>query len=117
VSPPGVFSLNTKRLNGNVWAAERALLVKGYKTDYLPKARQEGDRVARLLRRAVGHAVDVSPMLVVVAERLTIKAQPPDVSVVSLQGVRRWLLKQSPCLSAAEVIAVAGKAHRPETWH
>jgi hypothetical protein len=116
VGPPGVFSLNTKRLNGNVWVAERVFLVKGNRTDYLSKARQEGERVARLLTRAVGHAVDIRPMLVIVAERVTIKAQPPDVSVVSLQGVRRWLLTQSARLSAAEVISIAGKAHRPETW-
>ena len=49
IGPAGVFTLNTKRLNGRVWIAGNAFLVNGVKQTYLQNSRLEAARAAKLL--------------------------------------------------------------------
>ena len=112
----GVFSLNAKNLSGTVWVAERALLHNGHRTDFLPKARQEASRVSKLLSRALGRPVPVRGVLVVMCERISIKAEPADVKIVTRSRVAKWLGEQPLRLSRHEAIEIAGKAHQPATW-
>lgn len=116
IGPGGVFSLNTKNLTGKVWVAERTLLHNGRKTDYLPKARREGERVAGLLSTAVRWPVAVRPVVVVICDDFTVKAQPPDVSVVARRRITPWLTAQPAVLDAHQVFAIAAAADRPDTW-
>ncbi len=115
VGSPGVFSLNTKNLTGKVWVAERALLHNGHKTDFLPKARREAERVSRSLG-AAGVPVAVHPVLVLMCDDYRMKAQPLDVAVVRRRELRRWLERQPIRLSPQEVEAVRAVAVRAETW-
>jgi hypothetical protein len=116
IGPGGVFTLNTKNLTGKVWVAERVFLHNGHRTDYLPKAHREGERVARLLDAATGHPVTVTPVLVVMADEFVVKAQPSDVVVLRRRELVRWLRAQPRMLDHAAVLRVGAKAHRPETW-
>lgn len=116
VGPGGAFSLNTKKLTGKVWVAERAFLHNGHRTDYLPKSRSEAERVARLLGAALGHPVRVRAILVVICDELTIKAQPVDVAVVARRLIRDWLVRQPRIFTTHEIIEIGTKASRPEVW-
>ena len=116
VGPPGVFALNTKYLNAKVWVGERAVLVNGQRTEFLSKSRAEGRRVAATLQRAVGHPVAVTPLLVVICDRLTVKAQPADVQVLRRVDLLRWLERRSVSIAATEVRSLGAAAARSATW-
>lgn len=112
----GVFSLNTKNLTGKVWVAERAFLHNGHKTDYLPRARREGERVAKRLTAATGSPVGVRPVLVVICDDFMVRAQPSDVSVVARRRIVRWLAAQPAVLDRHHAFAIAAAADRPDIW-
>ena len=116
IGPPGVFSLNTKtHIGKNVWVAERAFMVNGTKTDYLRNSRSEAKRASKLLS-GCGLPVTVHPIIVVIAAKLTVKAQPPDVSVVGRRGLVRWLVQQRPILTSQTVQKIYGHARMDTTW-
>jgi hypothetical protein len=77
IGPAGVFTVNTKNHSGQaVWVAGRTLMVAGKKTRHLYNAAFEASRASKLLSAAVGAAVDVTPMVVVVDPKsLTIRVQ------------------------------------------
>ncbi len=112
----GVFSMNAKHLSGRVWVGEHALLVNGRRTDYLAQAHREGRRVSACLSRAIGYHVPVRAVVVVICDEFTVKHQPEDVDVVGRKGLASWLRAQPRVLSRAEILSIAGVAHRPETW-
>ena len=116
VCPAGVFTLNTKNLRGKVRVSPRTLRVNGSRKDFLPKARAEAERAARLLGAALGRPVAVRGVLVIIADEFEIKELPEDVHVGSPRGVKRWLLDLPPALTSREVTEIAGVAHKPETW-
>ncbi len=116
MGPGGVFSLNAKHLRGRVWVGERAVLVNGRRTDYLPKARREASRVSACLTRALGRSVPVRAVLVVICDEFIVKQQPGDVDVVARRRLAAWLRARPETMTRADVVAIAGKAHRPETW-
>jgi hypothetical protein len=117
IGPPGVFSINTKHHpGGKVWVAERAIMLNGRKLDYLPKARAEGRRVSAALRTALGRPVTVTPMLVVMCERLVVKAQPLDVPVVRRVDLLRWLGQRPVSMRPDDVADIREVALRPLTW-
>jgi hypothetical protein len=117
IGPPGVFSINTKRHpRGKLWVAERVIMLNGRKLDYLPKARSQGRRVAAALRGALGRPVTVTPMLVVMCERLVVKAQPPDVPVIRRADLLRWFGQRPVTLRPDDVADVREVALRPSTW-
>jgi hypothetical protein len=116
VGPGGVFVLNTKNLTGNVWIAERAFLHNGRKTDYLRAAKREGQIATDRLTLAAGLTVSAVPVLVVFADRITLKASPPDVRIVEGPHIRRWLERQAAVLAPDQARAVAKAADDPSTW-
>ena len=84
IGPAGVFSLNTKyHPNANVWVAGETFLVNGQRQDYVRASRAEGRKVARLLTRACGFEVEVTPVIAVVgaADGFKVKEQPAGVVV------------------------------------
>jgi hypothetical protein len=103
VGPGGVFSLNTKNLSGSVWVAERAVRVNYKPTDYLSKANWEGKQVSRRLSAAAGVPVRARPVIVVIADRLTVKAQPATVTVVGRRRITAWLQTQPSRLDETEI--------------
>ena len=117
IGPPGVFSMNTKNhLGANVWVAEHVFMVNGQKQPYLRNSRSEGSRASKVLTRACGFTVNVQPVIVVMANRLTIKSQPPDVFVVGRKRVTRWLQKRQRIYTAERIASVYAAARNPSTW-
>jgi hypothetical protein len=116
IGPGGVFTVNTKNLTGTVEVSERACRHNGYRTDYLPKSSHEARRAAKLLSAAVGRDVQIRPVLAVVVDDLIVNAMPPDVTVLRVGGLTRWLKSEPIVLNARDVIEIGGAATKPATW-
>jgi len=117
IGPPGVFTINTKNHpKGKVWVADRTVRLNGHPTDYLRNSLYEAKRASSYLSAACGLPVDVHSLIVVMAASLTIKAQPPDVTVVARKRIAKWLLSRPPVLSADQVEHVNEYARRSTTW-
>ena len=112
----GVFCLNTKHLRGHVWVGQRALLVNGKPTDFLPKATAEGRAVRARLSKAAGRDIEVTPTLVFVTDELTIRERPGDVAVFDVGSIREWLEHQASVWSPEEAYSVVLAADQPATW-
>jgi hypothetical protein len=119
IGPAGVFTVNTKNHSGqSVWVAGQIMMVAGKKQRHLYNASHEAERAAKILTRAVNHAVDVRGVVVVVAPKsLTIREPPAGVAVVTDTQLLRWLRGLPPTLSPQQVASIAAVAARPGTWH
>lgn len=117
IGPPGVFTLNTKNHHrSKVWVADRSIRVNGQPTDYLRNSRFEAKRASELLAAVCGVPVDVHPLVVVMDAELTIKAQPPDVTVVGRKRIVKWLSSRPPILGVDQVEVIYGFVRRDTTW-
>ncbi len=113
----GIFSINTKNLSGKVWVAPRSMYYNQYRTNYLPKTRQEADRVAeRLQRRGLATNVRVTPVLALFCTKMTIKEMPSDVFVVRAEHLASWLTSRPPVMAAEDARRIAVAADDPKTW-
>ncbi|VXB41566.1 Nuclease-related domain-containing protein [Arthrobacter sp. 9AX] len=119
VGPAGVFTVNTKNHSGQpVWVAGRTLMVAGKKTRHLYNAAFEASRASKLLGAAVGTAVDVTPVVVVVDPKsLTIRSQPEQVVVVRDRQLLQWLGRRRRELGPSEMGRIAAAAVLASTWH
>jgi hypothetical protein len=119
VGPAGVFTVNTKNHSGQtVWVAGRTLMVAGKKTRHLHNAAFEASRASKLLSAAVGAAVDVTPMVVVVNPKsLTIRSKPEQVVVVRDSQLLAWLKRCKRRLGPSEVGKIAAAAVLARNWH
>ena len=117
VGPAGVFTVDTKNLNGKVWVASRSIRHNGHPTSFLHAAIAEAERASRLLSTALGRPIDVHPVLAILADEWTIKERPTDVFVAAPHWVTDWLLRQPGVLSPAEVAAICAIAANSSTWH
>lgn len=117
IGPGGIFTLNTKHHGGKkVWIHTNAFKVSGQSQPYLSKSRGEAKRATRLLTRACGFEVPVQPMIVVIADEITIKGQPEDVIVASPRKAVRRLTEQPARLDPPQVAAIYEMARRSTTW-
>jgi hypothetical protein len=117
IGPTGVFTINTKNHSGQrVWVAGTTFMVAGRKTRNIHAARDEGERAQRLLREAAGFAVPVRSLIVVNAEKLTIKSQPA-VPVLRFAQARTWITRQPVVLTDDAVRYVTSVAEERSTWH
>ncbi|MEQ4209835.1 nuclease-related domain-containing protein [Actinopolymorpha sp. B17G11] len=67
IGPGGILTINTKHHRGaHVKAGREVIFVRGQPTAYAAKALGEARRAAKLLSRAHGRPVEVSPLVVVV---------------------------------------------------
>jgi hypothetical protein len=119
IGPGGVFSLNTKNHSGkSVWVHTKALKVNGLShNEYLRASRSEARKAGRLLSAASAFPVEVTGVIVVLADRLTIKGMPPETPVVGRKMITDWLRSQPQCLTVSEIEAIYAAARRPATWH
>jgi hypothetical protein len=116
VGPAGVFTVNAKNLTGKVWVGPGEVRHNGHKTDYMRKARYEASRASKLLTAAVGAPVTARPVLAILADDWTARGSSDEVFVGSPRGVKDWLRRLPPVLTAHEVAAIAAAAAKPETW-
>jgi hypothetical protein len=116
IGPGGVFVLNTKNLTGNVWIGERAILHNGRRTDFLRASKRESQVAIERLSLAADRPVIAVPVLVILADKVTVKAEPAEVRVVEGAKIRRWLERQATVLAPDQAAAIAKVADDPSTW-
>src|SRR5438477_4268030 len=117
IGPGGVFTLNTKNHSrGKVWVAQNSFLVNGQKTDYLRNSRYEAKRAAKLLSAACTFNVTVTPIIVVMASSLNVKAKPEGVEVVARKQIVKWLSRRPVTLTPEAVDRIFAQARRDVTW-
>jgi hypothetical protein len=117
IGPAGSFSLNTKNhCRGHVTVYADGVVVNRRQTRYLEASRSEARKVSRILERVVGYPVDVTPVVVVIADSFAPKEQPVDVRVVARKRKRQWFEALPKILDAETVEGVYAAARRPETW-
>ena len=119
IGPAGVFSVNTKyHPDANVWVAGGTFLVNGQRQDYVRASRAEGRKVARLLTRACGFEVEVTPVIAVVgaADGFKVKEQPAGVVVCTRRRIVDWLRSQPPKLGSGTVEAIYSVGRLRSTW-
>ena len=126
VGPPGLVSINTKHhRTGKLYLDGDQLVLNGHRTDYVPKARREADRVTRLLQATLaahGHIelagrVSVRPLLVIVGGRLMTDRWPAGVTVVMTSTLIHAVRAFPTALDPDEVAAVYELARRSTTWN
>lgn len=108
IGPGGVFTLNTKNHSGQpVWVAGRTLMVAGKKQRHIPNAVHEAARAAKLLTTALGEAVAVTGVLVLVEPKsLTVREKPADVVVLTSGQLLRWLNRRGPVLTPEQIAGI-----------
>ncbi|MCX7522559.1 nuclease-related domain-containing protein [Microbacterium sp. STN6] len=118
IGPAGVFTMNAKFHDGaRVWVGHRTMLVNGQPTDHIRNSRHEGSHAAKLLSDAVGTAVPVQPLVVLVGSReITFKQRPKHVTVLSDRALVGWLRRQRP-VPGFDAAGVRHVAEHPSTWH
>ena len=117
IGPPGVFSLNTKHLTGKVTVDARAIRQNGHRTDFLRQAEREAETVRARLGAALGHPVQVEPMIVLMGCELERRGHPEGIWVVARRRIPRWFLKRSQVrLPRAEVLEIERAARSADTW-
>ena len=118
IGPAGVFTINSKYHRGkSVWVGGDNVRIGGGKPNHVYESRSEVKAVRRLLTAACGYPVEVQGLVAVVCERLTIKEQPRDVTVIGRRDLDAWLKKQpDDRLTPTQVMAIYERARRSTTW-
>ena len=91
-------------------------MVSGQKTSYLRNSTFEAKRATKLLTAACGFSVPVEPVIVVMAEKLTIKARPIGVHVVARKQVTKWLKSRPATLTPEGIAEIYQQARSSATW-
>jgi hypothetical protein len=117
VGPSGVFTVNTKNHSRcKVWVAQNSFLVNGQKTDHLRNSRHEAQRATKLLSAACMFNVNVTPIIVVMASSMKVRAQPEGVEVVGRKRIVTWLSRRPVALTPEVVDRIFEVARRNTTW-
>lgn len=118
VGPGGVFTINAKHHPGAaIWVGGDTLLVNGQRQPYVRNARHEAERAGRLLTAACGHPVHVGALIVLVnADKVEVKNQPADVSVVPQRRLAGWLRRHGEIHPPETVESIFAVARRSTTW-
>ncbi|WP_345042098.1 nuclease-related domain-containing protein [Georgenia daeguensis] len=118
MGPGGVFTINTKHHRGaSLWVTGGTFLVNGAKQPYIRASRFEGERAARLLSRACGFQVPVTPLIVPVGcRKLTIREDPDGVSVVTPEKLPIWLGKHPDVIPPQQLRIILERARISTTW-
>lgn len=118
IGPPGIFTINTKNHpRASIWVHHDTVKVNGSNHPYVRNSRNEARRVQRLLANGLGWTPPVAGIVVVLADKLTVKSQPGDgVWVVGSRRVAGWVRRQGQVLSPEHVQQVYAVARRSTTW-
>lgn len=116
-APRGVFTVNSKHHpRAKVTVHPRTVYVAGHTKPYLAKARGEAARASRLLTRATGLHVPVTPVLAIRAHSATIRSgRPSDVEI----WTRRFgtqLRRRPPLLDPEQLTGIADAVVNAATW-
>ncbi len=119
LGPGGIFTINTKNHSGRkIWVGGGTFLVDGFKHDHMRNSLHEAERASRLLSRATGRPVTVTPLIVVVnPASITMGRKSPRVTVLPSSALKRWLVKRPRSLSDRAVAHFSMFAEERSTWH
>ena len=117
IGPGGVFTVNTKNhLGQRVSATSRGIWVGGYRQDYVRNSIHEAKRATRLLSYACDFPVFARGLIVVIADRFSVREQPDEVIVLRSGDLVKWLKKRPTVLDAATVDTIFEAARREDVW-
>ncbi len=117
IGPGGVFTVNTKNhLGQRVSATSRGIWVGGYRQDYVRNSIHEAKRATRLLSYACDFPVFARGLIVVIADRFSVREQPDEVVVLRSGDLVKWLKKRPTVLEAATVDTIYQAARREDVW-
>jgi hypothetical protein len=119
VGPGGVFVVTAAvHLDDRIWIRGDGFVVNGEWMPYLRETRREVGRVDRVLSTAVGVAVSVRGVVVLVADpaRCAIKHQPDDLHVAAPGTLRTWLASRPAGLDGATVDRNHALLRRSSAW-
>jgi hypothetical protein len=119
IGPAGVFTINTKaHANKKVWAAGQALLINGFKQNYIRNSQHEAERATKLLTAALGRPIVVTPLIVMVGiTEINGGLKRPAVDIITSRGIVRNLKRRKKILPPDAVAEIADVAGRRRTWH
>lgn len=117
IGPGGVYTINTKHHAGaRVWVGGDQMMVNGQRQQYVRNSRYEAAAAARRFSAALGWAVEVRGMVVLVHPgSLTVREYPSDVLITTDSAISH-LGSMRPVLAEEGVRAVFQAARRSETW-
>ena len=118
IGPPGVCVINTRHhRGGRVLLDGEALVVDGFRTDAVPRARAEAVRARELLAPRLGPgAVPVRPVIAVVGAAMQVRRWPDDVIVATEGALVAALRGLTPALDARAVERAYEIARDPASW-
>lgn len=118
VGPGGVFTINSKYHEGmKIWVGSKRLMVNGQRTDHLRNATYEANRVTKLLTRATGLPLAVTPIVAIVGARsITIRERPAEVVVLSSNQLVRFIERRPRLLTNEQMNQLVKATLDPETW-
>jgi hypothetical protein len=118
IGPPGVFAIVTENYPGQEVRVDGDTLAIGNRfTDDLTAARELGDSAATHLGTAIGTAVQVTALIVVVSPtRLIVQQQPAGVTVIGSKHLVHHFEGLDTALTGADVASISDSAERDTTW-
>ena len=120
IGPPGVCVINTRHhRHRRVLLDGEALVVDGFRTEAVPRARVEGSRARELLGPRIGPGagpVPFRPVIAVVGAAMQVRRWPDDVIVATEGALVAALRGLSPVLDAYRVERVYEVARRAGSW-
>jgi hypothetical protein len=117
IGPGGVFTVNTKNhLGQRVSATSRGIWVGGYRQEYIRNSVHEAQRATRLLSYACDFPVFARGLIVVIADRFSVREQPDEVIVLRSGDLVKWLRKRPTVLDTATVETIFEAARREDVW-
>lgn len=117
IGPAGVFTVNTKHHpDARIRVYPNAVYVAGRAYPYLRNARHESDRAARMLARAVGWPVSVTPVLAFVAADVSMVSGGPADVLISPGRIARRLAERPVTLTKEQIEDLFAVARWSATW-
>jgi hypothetical protein len=120
VGPGGVFTVNSRhQADQTVWLGGDTLMVDGERIHYVRDSRAEADCASRVLTSAVGFAVPVASLIVIVGDKrfdVSCQSQDATVRVSTPRGSVRWLRHRSVEWTDYGVGRIFEAARRATAW-
>ena len=112
IGPAGAFAVSTRNHSRQrVWLGDGRLLVNGRRTDHLPYARLEAQRIGELIGGPV-----IPVIAVVDPASLTIKQRAEGVEVLASSQLGRYLARRKARLTDAEAAELVAAAAASGVW-
>jgi hypothetical protein len=118
IGPAGVFTINAKHHHGGtLWVGGDETMVNQRWVAHVDNARSGAAHARDVLTQATGLRPTVQGVVVVVsAERLTVKQAPEDVLILQLSDLVEHLLALPEVLSGEEIEQLVAVAAQQEAW-